>query len=98
MRGVPPMTNLPSGDYVFQRTIPELANAADIYGNRMQIRRNLPQINPNTPQQQLYRAKFRIGVSTWHTLAPEEKSEWAKIGRARGLNSFQAYMSNYMKG
>lgn len=96
-KGVPPDTDLPPGDYVYQKTTPALANAESLHGERMQIRRNLPQYNPNTPAQQVNRALFALGVAAYKLMSPEEKAEWKEIGLRKNINAFQAFMSNYMK-
>jgi hypothetical protein len=97
LTGVPPGTELPSDTYVFQRTNGHLANAADIYGNRMQVRRHVPQINPNTPAQQANRSVFRRGVAIYQQFDAEQKRHWKTEGIKLKLQTFQAWMRHYMR-
>lgn len=91
----PEGTGKPLGKYVFQRTKPGLGNTPGDKTKTRQIRRWVQGANPRTPAQMRQRARFAEGVAEWHTLAPEQRAAWKKIGRPRSLNGFQAFMRNW---
>ena len=95
LTGIPPGTTLPFDTYVYQKTTPELANYVDECGARMQVRRHVPQINPQTPGQMANRGRFALGVAEYQALSEEVKQTWRQNARKHHLNGFQYYMRIY---
>lgn len=92
LTGIPPGTSLPFDTYVYQKTTPELANYVDECGARMQVRRHVPQYNPQTPAQMGRRGQFAIGVAAYKALTEPDKQQWRTDARPHHLNGFQYFM------
>jgi hypothetical protein len=96
LTGTPWETALPPGKYVYQRTARGHGNITDDRARQQQVRRHVIPANPNTALQIPQRLRFAQGVAAWHALTEPEREAYRAPGRARGLNRFQQFMSEYI--
>ena len=87
------------GDVVYQDTSAQQANASTPSQPRRQRRRRVDTPNPNTPAQQIQRAKLREANQAWQALTETEKDVYRKeaLGKSHPLRhrGTRPYLEGY---
>lgn len=82
--------------YVYQRTIPELANAPSPGVPNLQRRIKVKAKKGNTVGQERSREAFKTAVANWKQMSKSEKAVWVERGKARTpqIPGYQMYISD----
>ncbi len=61
------------------------------------VKKYVTPANPKTPAQVAHRNLFSQAVSSWKSLADDEKSAWNNAAKGKPLSGFNLYVQSYIE-